>query len=102
MSVQFVSDMLRVFQRLSLLLMWRYRSSLDLLNNTLPLKAVLYLFCPLHKLHLLQVILDIVFPTGLRLSCWSTCEWFPFVYSFFFFTMLVSGILFVCPNQLNL
>ena len=81
MSVQFVSDMLRVFQRLSLLLMWRYRSSLDLLNNTLPLKAVLYLFCPLHKLHFLQAIPDIIFSSGLGTSCWSICEWFPFVFS---------------------
>jgi len=51
-------------------------------QNILPFKAVLDLFCPLNKLHLLQVILDIVFPTGLGPSCWSTCEWFPFVYSF--------------------
>ena len=48
-------------------------SSLGILINTLPFKAVLDLFCPLHKLHLLQVILDI-FPTGLGSSCWSTCE----------------------------
>ena len=93
MSVQFVSDMLRVFQRLSLLLMWRYRSSLDLLNNTLPLKAVLYLFCPLHKLHLLQVILDVVFPSGLHVNGVHLCV---------LFTMLVSGFLFTCPNQLSL
>ena len=50
-------------------------SSLGLLYNILQFKAVLDLFCPLYKLHLLQVIPDIVFPTGLGLSCWFTCEY---------------------------
>jgi len=48
--------------------------SLDLLNTILPCKAVLDLFCPLYKLHLLQIILDIIFPSGLGPSFWSTCE----------------------------
>jgi hypothetical protein len=36
------------------------------------------LFCPFLKFHLFQVISDIVFPSGLRLSYWSTCKWIPF------------------------
>ena len=56
--------------------------SLGLLDNSLPFRAVLYLFCPLHKLHLLQIIPDIIIPSRLRPSSWSSCEWFPFVYCF--------------------
>ena len=48
------------------------------------IKAVLYLFCPLHNLHLLQIIPDIIFPSRLGPSSWSSCEWFPFVYSFYY------------------
>ena len=63
------------------LLLWRYNSDkcVGLLDNILPFKAVLYLFCPLHKLHLLQIIPDIIFPLRLGPSSWSSCEWFPFV-----------------------
>jgi len=57
--------------------------SLGLLDNILPFTAVLYLFCPIHKLHLLQIIPDIIFPSRLGPSCWSYCEWFAFVYSFY-------------------
>ena len=57
--------------------------SVGLSDNILPVKAVLYLFCPLHKLHLLQIIPDIIFPSRLGPSSWSSCEWFPFVYSFY-------------------
>jgi len=32
------------------------------------------------KFHLSQVVLDVVFPSGLGLSYWSTCKWFPFLY----------------------
>jgi len=64
-----------------LLQVWQ---SLGLLDNSLPFKAVLYLFCPLHKLHLLQIIPDIIFPSKLGPSCWTSCEWFPFVYSFYY------------------
>ena len=49
-----------------------------------PTIAVLYLFCPLHKLHLLHIIPEITFPSILRPSCWSSCEWFPFVYSIYY------------------
>ena len=42
--------------------------SLGLLNNILPFEAVLDLFCPLYKLHLLQVIPDIIFLSVLGLS----------------------------------
>jgi len=55
---------------------------LALLDNILPFKAVLYLFCPLHKLHLLQIFLDIIFLSKFEPSSWSSCEWFPAVYSF--------------------
>jgi len=50
--------------------------SLGLLNNSFPFEAILDLFCPFHEFHLLQVVPDIVFPSGLG----SSCEWFPFVY----------------------
>ena len=56
---------------------------LGLLYNILPFKAVLYLLCPIYKLHLLQIIPDIVFPSRLGPSSWSSCERFPFVYSFY-------------------
>ena len=58
------------------------RYSLSLLDNILPLKTVLYMFCPLHKLHLLQIIPDIIFPSRFGPSSWSSSEWFPFVFSF--------------------
>ena len=48
--------------------------SLGLLDNSLPLKAALYLFCPLHKLHLLQIIPHIIIPSSLGPSSWSSCE----------------------------
>jgi len=38
------------------------------------------LFCPFYKLHLFHIIPDIIFPSGLGPSNWSTCNWFPFVY----------------------
>ena len=54
---------------LLLLLLWRYDSeSLGLLNNNLPFRVVLYLFCPLHKLHLLQIIPDIIMSFLIRLT----------------------------------
>jgi hypothetical protein len=56
------------------------RYSLDLLNNTLPFKAILDLSCLFSNFHLFQVIPDIVFPSGLELSYWSSCGWFPFAY----------------------
>ena len=54
--------------------------SLDLLNNVLPFKEILGLSCPFYKFHLFQVIPDIIFPSRLGPSYWSSCEWFPFVY----------------------
>ena len=62
------------------------------------------LFCPLHKLHLLQTIPDIIFPSILWLFCWSSCEWFPFVYSFhragfFFFSFSFSSFFLFFPSS---
>ena len=50
---------------LLLIFLWRYNSDkcVGLLDNILPFKAVLYLYCPLHTLHLLQIIPDIIFPS---------------------------------------
>ena len=53
--------------------------SLGLLNNSLPLEAILNLFCPFFEFHLLKVVPDIVFPStqvflGFPLStseCWD-------------------------------
>jgi hypothetical protein len=53
--------------------------SLVLLYNILPFKAMLDLFCPFYMFHLFQFIPDI-FLSGLGLSYWSSCEWFPFLY----------------------
>jgi len=49
--------------------------SLGLLDNSLPFRAVLFLFFPLHKLHLLQFIPDIIIIilSRLRPSSWSSC-----------------------------
>ena len=54
--------------------------SLGLLNNIFQFKTILDLFYPFYKFHLFQVLPDIVFPSGLGPSYWSSCEWFPFVY----------------------
>jgi hypothetical protein len=42
--------------------------SLGLLDNSLPFRVVLYLFCPVHKLHLLQTISDIIMSFLIRLT----------------------------------
>jgi hypothetical protein len=54
--------------------------SLGLLNNSLPVKTILDLFYPFYKFHLLQVLPDIVFLSGLGSSYWSSCEWFLLLY----------------------
>ena len=53
------------------------------------------LIYPFYKFHLFQVLPDIVLglPTGLLVNGFHL---------YIFCTILVSGILFVCPNQLNL
>jgi hypothetical protein len=56
------------------------RYSLAPLNNTLPFNATLDLSCPFHNVHLLQAIPDLIFPSTLWSSYWSSCEWFPVVY----------------------
>jgi hypothetical protein len=85
---------------MKLLLLPHYNSdSLDFLNDVLLFKAILELFCPFYKFHLFQVISDIVFPSGLGLPTGLLVNGFHF---YIFLTMLVSGILFTCPNQLNL
>jgi len=48
-------------------------------NNSLPSEAILDLFCPFYEFRLLQVVPDIVFPSGRGSSYWSSCEWFPFM-----------------------
>ena len=53
--------------------------SLGLLNNVIPFKAILDLSCPFYKFHLFQGIPDVIFPSGLGPSYWSSCEWLPFV-----------------------
>jgi hypothetical protein len=69
---------------ISLLLLWRYNSERVLAFSTIAFlfRAVLHLFCPLHKLHLLHIIPDIIIPSRLGPSSWSSYEWFPLVYSF--------------------
>ena len=37
----------------------------------------------LHNQQIIQIIPDIIFPSRLGPSSWSSCEWFPFVYSFY-------------------
>jgi len=70
---------------LTLLLLLRLNSDRVLALSTILLfKAVLYLFCPVYKLHLLQIIPDIIFPSRLGPSSWSSCEWFSCVYSFYY------------------
>jgi len=64
-----------------LLLLWRYNSgNLGLLKNTLPFKAILNVSCPFYKFHLFHIIPDIIFPSGLGPSNWSSCEWLLLVY----------------------
>ena len=72
-------DLKKMFDRFSYLhFLWRYNSDSVLAFSTItfPFKAVLYLFCPVDKLHLLQIIPDIIFPWRLGPSSWSSCEWF--------------------------
>ena len=61
----------------SVLHLWK---SLGFLHNILPFKLILDLFRLFYKFHLSQIIPDVVFPSGLGPSHWSTCRWFPFVY----------------------
>ena len=49
-------------------------------NNILPCTTILRLFYPFWEFHLFQIILDIIFPSWLGSSYWSSCLWFPFVY----------------------
>jgi hypothetical protein len=72
--------------------------SLGLLTNSFLCEAILDLFCPFYKFRLFHIISDIIFPSGLGSSYLSTCRWFAFVY-FTDFTILISGILFMCPTQ---
>ena len=69
-------------------------------NNILPLwrSWTLGLFCPFYEFHLFQVIPDINFPSGLRPSYWSSCEWFPFVY-FLYSTSFSHSIYVPKPTQ---
>ena len=69
--------------------------SLGLVNNSLPFKTILDLSYPFYKFHLFQVLPDIVLglPTGLLVNSFHV---------YILFTVLVSGILFMCPKQLNL
>jgi hypothetical protein len=69
--------------------------SFGLLNDDLPFGAILDMFCPLNSLHPSHVIPDVIFPSGLGLP---VCGFHLYI----FFTTLVSGILFMCPNQLSL
>ena len=72
--------------------------SLGLLNNSLPFEAILDLFCSFYEFHLLQVVPDIVFPSGLGSSYWSSCEWFSFVY-FLYNTSFRHSIYVSKPTQ---
>jgi len=72
--------------------------SLGLLNNSFPFEAILDLFCPFHEFQLLQVLPDIVFPSGLGSPYWSSCEWFPFVY-FLYNTSFRHSICVSKPTQ---
>jgi len=72
--------------------------SLGFLNNILPFKAILEFFCPFYKFSLSQVIPDVVFPSGLGPSHWSTCKWFPFVH-FPYNTSLRHSIYVSKPTQ---
>jgi len=47
---------------------------LGLLNSSFPFEAIFDLFCPFYEFHLLQVVPDIVFPSGLGSSYWSSCK----------------------------
>ena len=79
------------------LLLWRYNSdSLGLLDNILLFKAVLYLFFPLHKLHLLQIIPDIIFPSGLGLPAGLPVNSFHLC---ILFTMLVQAFYLCVQNN---
>jgi hypothetical protein len=53
---------------------------------------MLDLFCPFYKFHPFHVIPNIIFPSGLGPSYWSSCEWFPFVYSIILITKLIYEI----------
>ena len=78
-----------------LLLLHYISGSLGILNNILPFKVILDLFCPSYKFHLSQVILDVVFPSRFRPSHYLLVDSF---HLYIFLTVLVSGILFMCPN----
>ena len=64
-----------------LLLLLRYNSGRVLAFSTISFYLRRSWTCSAHFMfHLSQVVPDVVFPLGLRLSHWSNCRWFPFVY----------------------
>jgi len=84
-----------------LLLAWRYNSGRVLAFSTIPFHLRRSWACSVHFMSFIffrsfltsSSHRDLGIPTGLPVNGFHLC---------IFFTILVSGILFVCPNQLNL
>ena len=73
--------------------------SLDFLNNVLPFKAILDMFYTCYKFHLSQVVPEVTAHRDLGLPTGLLVDGF---HLYIFLAILVSGILFMRPNQLNL
>jgi hypothetical protein len=74
--------------------------SFGLLNVDLPFGAILDLFSPLNNFHPSHVIPDVIFPSGLGSSCWSSCERFLFIY-FLYNTLFPAFYLCVQTNLVS-
>jgi hypothetical protein len=70
-------------------------SALQLWDDDFPFGAILGMFWPLNYLHPSLVIPDVTFPSDLGLRAGLPLSGF---HLYIFFTTLVSGILFMCPN----
>ena len=86
---------------LLLLLLWRYNSDQVLTFSTISFQLRRSWTCSVHFISFIffksfltsSFHQDLGFPTGLPVNGFHL---------YIFFTMLFSGILFMCPNQLNL
>jgi hypothetical protein len=72
----------RLQQVVYILRLLRYNSDTVLAFSTTSFHLRWFRTCSVlfYNFHLFQVISDIVFPSGLGSSYWSTCKLFPFVY----------------------
>ena len=97
---QILSPNVTIIIIIIIIIAWHYNSGRVLAFSTIPfhLRRSRNLFCPFYEFHHLQVVPDIVFPSGIGSSYWSSCESFPFVY-FLYNTSFRHSIYVSKPTQ---